>query len=80
MNFDFSKACRSSIVDLISVLDKLADSLTYFSFICSEEVDLSLNTKLVASSDAWLSVLTFTHEEWKLRIGSLHGLVIIANI
>ena len=78
-NVDFSKASGSSAIDGIGVFDKLANSLTYLSFICSKKIDLSLNAKLVTSSDARLSVLTLAHEEWKLRVGSLHSLVIIAN-
>ena len=75
-----SEARCGSSVDFASVGDKLVDSLTNLSLIGSKKVDLALDAEFVASGDTGLSVLALTHKEWQLRVGTLHRLVVGADV
>ena len=62
----------SSFVDSFSVGNELVDSLSNLSLIGTEQIDLALDAELVACSDARLSVLALTNEEWQLWVGTLN--------
>ena len=76
----FSEALRCSFIDDIGICDKLIDSLADFCFICAKKVNLSLNSKLITSSDAWLGILTLTYQEGQLWVSALDGLIVGADV
>ena len=77
---DSSEARCSRFVDSISVSDKLVDSLTNLGFVGAKKVDLPLNTELITGSDAWLRILTLTHQEGQFWVAGLDSLVVWADV
>ena len=75
----FSKFARSSVVDRVSILDKLTDSLANFGLVGTKQVNFALNAEVVASGHAWLSVLTFANQEGERRVGTFNGLIVVAD-
>ena len=59
-----SEARGGGTVDCFCTSHEFTDSLTDFSFVGSQEIDLAFDTEFVTSGDARLSVLTLTHQEW----------------
>ena len=44
------------------------------------QIDSSFNTKFIASHDAGLSTLSFSHDEWEVRIGLLDSAVVVEHV
>ena len=67
------------MVNFIGVADQFIDSLSDFGLIRSQKINFTLDAKFIASSDAWLRILTLSDEEGELGVGFLNFLVIVAN-
>ena len=76
---EISEALSSRFVDGVSIVDEFSDCLADFSLICTEHVDLALNTKLIPGRNARLSVLALTYQEGQSWVGSFDSLVIVSH-